>query len=246
MLKQDEETTSSLDNKKKEYEVKTINEMSKSQVRYETKRAAKNEMSLEQWIDYKNEKNNPTVYHYTKGIHLPSIISEGFIRLESDGSIKDKENAYYNTERYLWLTTELNMPACALPYHYNIEDRCSVGYAPNVSKGIYRFAFKVKTFNNIIKFNDSKLVQQLENRRFRNGPLLDYFKRTAHQDTNNWFVSDVTLPINEMKIEQLVDASWTEENLIQNYDVEVLKNRMETEGTWVDVSYLSNEFKMAA
>jgi len=226
--------------------MKQISEMNKSQIIYETKRATKKRMSLEQWIDYKNEKNNVTVYHYTKGIHIPSIISDGFLRLESDGNLRDVNNPYYKTGRYLWLTTDLNYPVCGLPTSRDTSSGTLVSYCPDFCKGVYRFSFKVKTFNNIIKFNNSKLVQQLENRRFNNRPLIDLFKRTAHQDTNNWFVSDVTLPINEMKIEQLVDASWTEEKEIFDYDVDVLKNRMETEGTWVDVSYLSTEIKQAA
>ena len=66
---------------KKGKEVKKISEMTKGQIKYETKRAVKNGMTLEEWIEFKNTVPEVTLYHYTNGVKLPHILKDGFLNL---------------------------------------------------------------------------------------------------------------------------------------------------------------------
>jgi len=190
--------------------MKKIENMSPSQIKYETKRAIKKGMTLNEWINHHNEKDNITVYHYTKGLHLDKILGSGVLKKESKlCPIEHKGNPYSKLPTCLWLTTDNYYPPCSLPTLIN-ETGKEIGRCPSLMNGVYRFSFKVKDFNSIKKFTDTKLIQQLENKKFRNNTLLEFFKDTAFADTDNWYVSGEELPIQNMTIEVLKDSTWTE------------------------------------
>ena len=67
---------------KKGKEVKKISEMTKGQIKYETKRAVKNGMTLEEWIEFKNTvRGNFTT---TQRGEISPILKDGFLNLEAE------------------------------------------------------------------------------------------------------------------------------------------------------------------
>ena len=215
-------------------EVKKTSEMTKGQIKYETKRAVKNGMTLEEWIEFKNTVPEVTLYHYTNGVKLPYILKDGFLDLEAEHN-EDwvGKNPYFGCENYLWMTSEGYTPSCTLPCSVNAKGQ-HTGNRPEIGNGYYRFSFKLSDFETIELFNNSKLFQQLKNRKYGVGKLYDEFVSNAGADTNCWYVSKKQLPISLMKIEKLVEAEWTNEKYLGRTD----NVRIKTEGKWVDCTHL--------
>ena len=204
--------------------------MTKGQIRYETKRAVNNGMTLEEWIALKNTVLDVTLYHYTNGVKLPHILKDGFLNLEAEHKeIVVGKNPYFGCENYLWLTSEEYPPICTLPCRVNVKGFHD-GNVPNIGNGYFRFSFNMSDFQTIELFNNSKLFQQLKNRKYGVGKLYEEFVRNAGADTDCWYVSKKRLPISEMKIEKLVDAEWTTEKHLGRTD----NCRIKTEGKWIN------------
>ena len=212
--------------------MKKLSEMSKGQLKYETKRAFKNGMTIEGWIDHKNNKNVHTLYHYTKGVHIQKILDDGYIDIEKGSFRKDPKNAYYGTPRLLWMTREEFYPPCCLPW-----SPYTSSYYPSALEGVYRFSLKSDQFPNIKRFKEHRIYRQISSRRYNRGSLLDRFIETSGGcNTDHWYVSENQISVENLTLEKLTNASWVDMDSVPFHEKKVFFDIISNgKGTWKPV-----------
>jgi hypothetical protein len=185
-----------------------------------------------------------TLYHYTKGFHLNSILSGGFIAREGEGAdyIPEAQLLFDQSavDNMVWLTQEqcfvlAALPICwgdssAFPWHQDIDYNTwhsspdkndNLNFLSKLYAGLFRFVFN--SANPTIqkyKFHDVRRQMRVTDE------LVD-FENICHRNNpnykNEWWVSSERLPIAGVQIEKWVDGEW----ISYTYDSQELSDDLE-------------------
>ena len=156
------------------------------------------------------------IYHYTKGIHLKSILKDGFIATEKKRSLNTKEQFFTDL---VWLTESKKIPNTVIPEipaipstHTHILGKIKnviVDYASiePYFDGFYRFSFDSND-HNFEKWFFSNAREEAYRRSVNFN--LDQIAKKIGDDIRLFWISEKDIPLERFTLERflIADNTW--------------------------------------
>jgi hypothetical protein len=139
------------------------------------------------------------VFHYTKGYNITAILQSGEIKREGDAGayvgLATSSANIWQTERQVWLTTEMEIPFTACPCigrRVGVNEFALYQREPNrgykkwahLAKGAFRFSFSAEEID-AVKYVNGKVQSQLEKNGMRE--VFELVAELGNDDIQQWY-----------------------------------------------------------
>jgi hypothetical protein len=166
------------------------------------------------------------IYHYTKGISMNSIFTDGFIATERKrglSQIHKLTDCVWLTEKTLFPKTALpylsNMPETNLSLHINKTVYVDLDKLSRMTGGIYRFSFNSDD-KRFVKWRFSESRKAVENDiEWRS---MESIANKVSDDHRSFWVSDNDVDLINFSLEEFSNGGWN--NILTNCSILNLTN----------------------
>jgi hypothetical protein len=165
------------------------------------------------------------VYHYTKGMSLFSIFTDGFIATENKRGL----SGFKKNTNCVWLTAKEAYPKTALPCIPNMPSTNLMAHVENKSieidldelgtyvGGVFRFAFDTNKHKGLMKWRDSgPRKQAMQNRMWQ---AQEQIANLVGDDISKYWISSKDVPLFGVTLQQY-KGGWVD--VLTDFDVRAL------------------------
>lgn len=188
------------------------------------------------------------IYHYTKGIHLNSIFTDGFIATEQTRNLNYSKQATFATD-LAWFTEKNNYPITALPFistipstNLTLQKTIKNLHTDYVEISAYvglfwRFSFDSK--NQVFeKWHFSQARQKALNNPL--GRNLEKIANDVGDEPRRFWISNCNVPLENATLEALSPTSGQWESIIEEFSIS--DTNPNTQGLILDLCNISEEY----
>ena len=166
------------------------------------------------------------IYHYTKGISMNSIFTDGFIATERKRGL----SKISKLTDCVWLTEKTQFPKTALPFishmpetniaiHINRTVYIDLDKLSEFTGGIYRFIFNSED-TRFSKWRFSKTRKSVENNfEWRH---MESIANKVSDDTRSFWISDDDVELTNFSLEEFANGHW--KSLLNNCHLDNLNS----------------------
>jgi hypothetical protein len=152
------------------------------------------------------------IYHYTKGISMNSIFTDGFIATESKRGI----NSVSKLTNCAWLTEKTQFPKTALPFvstmpetdlfmHLNKSIYVDLNKLSQFTGGIYRFGFDSNE-SRFVKWKYSNERKAVENN--IDWRRMESVANKVGDDVRSFWISPTDISLEKFSLDEFSDGGW--------------------------------------
>lgn len=165
------------------------------------------------------------VFHYTKGMSLFSIFTDGFIATENKRGL----SGVRKSTNCVWFTAKESYPKTALPFIPSMPSTNLMAHASNKSivvdldelgsyvGGVFRFAFDTKKTKCLVKWRDCGLRKQaMQNRMWQ---AQEQLANMVGDDIGKYWISIKDVPLYAVTLQQY-KSGWVD--VLADFDVRAL------------------------